>query len=50
MNAPTFFHALTNDTPEESPEVEVVIEVPPWVVRVSGVWPMLPAWQATRLP
>lgn len=28
MNAPTFFHAPANDAPPESPEVEVVIEVP----------------------
>jgi inorganic pyrophosphatase len=28
MNAPTFFHAPANDAPSESPEVEVVIEVP----------------------
>jgi len=28
MNAPTFFHGPANDAPSESPEVEVVIEVP----------------------
>lgn len=28
MNTPTFFHAPANDAPSESPEVEVVIEVP----------------------
>ena len=28
MNAPTFFHAFVIDAPAESPEVEVVIEVP----------------------
>ena len=34
--------------------MKVVIEVPPWGVRVSGVWPMLPreddsAWNVSGL-